>query len=379
MDTLSTPYGKYNLQRLPVIKNNTLRAWDAADELILKHIHEQRLITAKHKILLVNDQFGALSISLNNYSIQNWSDSYQSHLATQQNLLLNQLTGTINYIPSTDEPAGLIDLVIIKIPKTLALLHDQLIKLKNHIRPDTTIIAAGMVKHIHTSTLKHFETVIGTTTTSLSTKKARLIFPQFTNNKKMESRNSINPSFPISFYDKTWDLQLSNHANVFAKEKLDVGARFMLDQFKNLPKSKYIIDLGCGNGVLGIIAQRQQPESQVTFVDESYMAIDSTKTNYQTIFQHNQADFLVSDTLSNFKQKKVDLILCNPPFHQQYAIGDHLAWEMFKQSRENLETGGKLWIVGNRHLNYHIKLKRLFGNYQNIAANKKFVVLAAKR
>ena len=36
-------------------------------------------------------------------------------------------------------------------------------------------------------------------------------------------------------------------------------------------------------------------------------------------------------------------VLCNPPFHQRQAVS------------------GKLRIVGNRHLGYHIKLTRLFG------------------
>ncbi|MEW8020449.1 MAG: methyltransferase [Candidatus Sedimenticola endophacoides] len=36
-------------------------------------------------------------------------------------------------------------------------------------------------------------------------------------------------------------------------------------------------------------------------------------------------------------------------------------------------------MVGNRHLNYHVKLKRLFGNLRQVAANPKFVVLEAIR
>ena len=73
----------------------------------------------------------------------------------------------------------------------------------------------------------------------------------------------------------------------------------------------------------------------------------------------------------------IDLILCNPPFHQSNTVGDQIAWQMFKQSNKALKQGGKLWIVGNRHLSYHVKLKRLFGNCRTIASNKKFVILEA--
>lgn len=416
MKSISSPFGAYTLQRLPVrkkLKNDSLRAWDAADELLLNHVNEHGLLASGQSTLLVNDQFGALSVSLiKNCSIQNWSDSYQSHLAAQHNLKLNQLADTICYLPSTQMPSDSCDVVVIKIPKTLALLEDQLIKLRTCITKDTTIIAAGMVKHIHTSTLKLFEKIIGTTKTSLATKKARLVFAKFeTDNKDVDKKDSASvyykKTYPKIFYDLTWDIHLSNHANVFGKDKLDIGARFMLEQLKKAPESQHILDLGCGNGVLGIIAQRLQSNSKLTFVDESYMAIDSARTNYQTACEDKHAEFLVSDGFSKFdtlqderrkgskgenvdkdgirgkeannNKTNFDLILCNPPFHQQHAIGDHIAWELFKQSREYLCVNGEFWVVGNRHLNYHIKMKRLFGNCKNIAGNKKFVVLASKK
>jgi len=35
--------------------------------------------------------------------------------------------------------------------------------------------------------------------------------------------------------------------------------------------------------------------------------------------------------------------------------------------------------VGNRHLNYHVKMKRVFGNAELVASNKKFVVLRSRK
>jgi 16S rRNA (guanine1207-N2)-methyltransferase len=52
---------------------------------------------------------------------------------------------------------------------------------------------------------------------------------------------------------------------------------------------------------------------------------------------------------------------------------------MFADSRRSLRRGGELWVVGNRHLGYHAKLKRLFGNCEVVASNTKFVVLRAVR
>ncbi|MNC58158.1 Ribosomal RNA large subunit methyltransferase G [compost metagenome] len=52
---------------------------------------------------------------------------------------------------------------------------------------------------------------------------------------------------------------------------------------------------------------------------------------------------------------------------------------MFKQAHAALRHGGELWIVGNRHLGYHTKLKRLFREVEQVAATPKFVILKARK
>ena len=91
----------------------------------------------------------------------------------------------------------------------------------------------------------------------------------------------------------------------------------------------------------------------------------------------NQCQFHLNDCLTNVASNSVDLILCNPPFHQHTATTDHIAWQMFKDSHRVLKKGGELRIIGNRQLAYHIKLKRLFGNETLIASNDKFVTQSA--
>ncbi|MFQ3322317.1 MAG: 23S rRNA (guanine1835-N2)-methyltransferase [Pseudomonadales bacterium] len=124
------------------------------------------------------------------------------------------------------------------------------------------------------------------------------------------------------------------------------------------------------------MAKKSLPECKVTFIDESYMALDSAKTNYiAAIANDSDASFVIADSLTGLALDKPDLILCNPPFHQHNTVGDHIAWRMISQSYKALKRGGKLWVIGNRQLSYHSKIERLFGNCETIAANKKFVVL----
>ncbi|MCF6189855.1 MAG: methyltransferase [Cocleimonas sp.] len=390
---LITQSGEFLLERLPKTDKGDLRAWDAADELLLSTVFESHLSNPPEHtppllhdvkvggcaLLIINDNFGALSVALHQYTTHSWSDSYLSHLATQQNFNANQLDAKHLSIPSSENLNHTYDLVIIKIPKTLGLLEDQLCRLKPHIHADTIVIAAAMSKHIHTSTLKIFEKFIGTTTTSRATKKARLIFAKNDNPQAHQS------PYPKTITDDAPSLEKSltliNHANVFAKDKLDIGTRVLIEQLKRCPAANHIVDLGCGNGALGIMAGRLQPQAKISFIDESYSAIASAKESYQLDNKEKtgSAHFYNSDCFNQFTEEDVDLILCNPPFHQNHSIGDHIAWEMFKQSHEKLQAGGEMWVVGNRHLAYHVKLKKLFGNCKTIASNKKFVVLVARK
>ena len=118
------------------------------------------------------------------------------------------------------------------------------------------------------------------------------------------------------------------------------------------------------------------PDSRITCVDESYMAVESARLTLK--MNQVESDKYVckaNNSLQNFTPNSVDLILCNPPFHQQHVVGDAIAWSMFRDSAKTLRRGGELWIVGNRHLGYHLKLNKLFGNFKVIASNKKFVVI----
>jgi 16S rRNA G1207 methylase RsmC len=86
----------------------------------------------------------------------------------------------VDWVESTQVPEANapFDLVLIKVPKTLALLEYQLSVLREICAPETVFIGGGMVKTIHTSTLKLFEKYLGATTSSRAVKKARLIFSQ---------------------------------------------------------------------------------------------------------------------------------------------------------------------------------------------------------
>ncbi|MCF7965960.1 MAG: methyltransferase [Methylobacter tundripaludum] len=375
---LTVAQGEFELNRLPKRPRELLRAWDAADEYLLDTVAEQLPLpdgpATGARILILNDSFGALSVALSAYRPYAMSDSYLSQQATRLNLAVNNLPEhSVSLLNSLESPEGVFDLVLIKAPKTLALLEDELIRLHPHLTPASRVIVAGMIKTLPPSVWKLLERLVGPTTTSLAKKKARLVFAS------PDAELIIPPSpYPLCYRLENTELLISNHANVFSRDSLDIGTRFFLQHLPSRQDACDIIDLGCGNGLVGLIAAERCPLATVHFVDESFMAVSSAKDNFQRTFgEQRQATFRVGDGLIGVESESADLILCNPPFHQQNTVGDQIAAGLFKQSKRVLRKGGELWVIGNRHLDYHSYLGRLFGAHSIIAANSKFVIVKA--
>ena len=372
------------LERFPLGQvNRSLQAWDAADEYIINYLNSDfddiKLSDSPKNIVIYNDAFGALTCNLSEHNVYCVNDSYISQQGIKLNIEKSSInTNNINYLTSTDELPKNIDLILYKIPKTKSFLIDQLIQINNTFSETTVFIAADRAKEIHSSTLKLFEKYLGATKTSLAVKKARLVFSQIDHKTQTKSPFPTIWEMP-SVQNKEKNFTISNYSNVYSREKLDIGGRYFIENLPLVPTGSTVVDLGCGNGVIGLSVLDQQPECKIHFYDESFMAIKSAENNIVANFPNlaENCTFNVNDCLSNVESNSVDIVLCNPPFHQQTATTDHIAWQMFKDSYRVLKKGGELRIIGNRQLAYHIKLQRIFGNEKLIASNDKFVTTAA--
>lgn len=374
MPLFSTPFAQLDLIRQPDQANDPLQAFDAADEYLLNHLHQQGL-AADARVLLLNDGFGALACALAPHCrVTSSGDSFLGALALQKNLTRNDLPAdSVTLIPASAPLAGPFDWVLIRVPKTLALLEEQLIRLHGQLAPGARVVAAGMIKHLPRAAGELLEQYIGPLQASLAVKKARLL------SATPEQRPVPVSPYPTRYRLDKPALELVNHANVFCREGLDIGTRAFLPHLPKALGALRVADLGCGNGVLGISYALSNPQAQMTLVDESFMAVQSAQENWQAALGERSVSIRAGDGLAEQAADSLDLVLCNPPFHQQQVVGDFLAWRMFQQARAALVTGGELWIVGNRHLGYHAKLKRLFRGVEQVAATPKFVILRASK
>lgn len=112
------------------------------------------------------------------------------------------------------------------------------------------------------------------------------------------------------------------------------------------------------------------------FADESHMAINSVQQNVEINANEliNVCTFSQDDCLSQQPDNSADLILCNPPFHQQNTITTHITEQMIKQSAMVLKSNGVILLVANKHLAYQKMLKDTFGGFTVLSSNSKFVI-----
>ncbi len=351
------------MKRYPLRPNETLQGWDSADELLLAHV--QNLKLSRERVLIINDQFGALSTGLQDLNVTTFTDSFISKMAIGLNS-----AGLILPIHHFSSFTGIYDYVLIQLPKNMSYFEDILCHLTKHLSSQSKIICTSMVKHLAPVSFELLNKYIGPTTTSLAQKKARLIFADFI-------KEAVNSPYPLQVKMDSFPLPFTNGSNLFSREKLDIGTRFFLEHLPAGPYQK-ILDLGCANGIIGIRAKELNPKASIVFSDESAMAIESAQTNYKKYFE-DEAIFCWTNCFENQNENSLDLVLCNPPFHQQTTVGDFIAIQMFQDAFSALKKGGCIRVVGNSHLAYQVKLKKIFGNSKILATNSKFMIVEAMK
>ena len=135
------------------------------------------------------------------------------------------------------------------------------------------------------------------------------------------------------------ELTLISDRGVFSHGRLDDGTLRLLKKME-LPDSGDFLDLGCGYGVIGLVAAKLRPDARVTMVDINERATKLAAANARANGITN-IEVLTGDAPQVLGEQRFDVVLCNPPIR----VGKPKLYELIADAAERLHPGGVLWMV----------------------------------
>lgn len=358
----------------PGIEASKLRAWDAADELLLDEAVKR--LDPENRVLVIDDAFGALTLGLADCFPVSVVDSATLNHSLKVNARLNSVLPTPSE-PSSwlNPPAGPFDLIVMRIPRQAEYLAWLLRWVNGQLAENGCLLAGGMIKHLPERSVDVFSAAVSTEAVLPARKKARVVVCR----RGSETLENW-PSTWKGYEQEGLPARVEAMPAVFSRDRLDIGTRELLPlvrpAVRALEPDARVLDLACGNGVLGLTALAGRADIAVEFSDVSSQAIASVRHNLKRSGYLERAHLHHSDGLPS-DCGEYQLILLNPPFHEGGVVGDHIALRLFKDAAEHLAEGGRVLMVGNRHLGYHRTLKRYFRTVEQRAASPRFVVFEA--
>lgn len=167
------------------------------------------------------------------------------------------------------------------------------------------------------------------------------------------------------------ELKFFTYPGVFSYRKPDTGTLLL---GRNLPDSKpgKILDIGCGCGILSIIASFKYPAAEIHGIDIDPRAVALSELNFEF---SDRLSAWGSNLFERVMDRDYDLIITNIPAKPTKEVHT----ELIEQSFNHMRNGGKIYIVAAGRLKKYLirLLDKTYGNSDTIGRNKTHTVVAA--
>ena len=168
-------------------------------------------------------------------------------------------------------------------------------------------------------------------------------------------------------------VSLETRPGLFSPEHVDRGTLAMLSHVK-IASGMRIMDLGCGCGVVGIVAAKIAGEENVFMSDADPMAVETARRNAERN-SVGGVQICVSDGFKSVDASGFDLILSNPPYQTDFSVAKGFIEKGFNR----LKIGGKLYMVTKRRAWYKNKMISVFGGVEIRETDGYYVFIAERR
>jgi len=143
----------------------------------------------------------------------------------------------------------------------------------------------------------------------------------------------------VKINDKSFTFFTDN--GIFSKKGLDFGSRSLLNSLLKEPISGNGLDVGCGNGAIGIILSSFF-HIQMDMIDVNKRALHLAARNVKEQKLEN-INIFESNVYENVT-KKYDFIVTNPPIR----AGKEIVYKILFLAKDYLKKNGVLYFVVNK-------------------------------
>lgn len=180
-------------------------------------------------------------------------------------------------------------------------------------------------------------------------------------------------SVTASFHGRT--LVFLTDAGVFSRGAIDRGTELLAKSI-GLHPGAHVLDLGCGYGVLGIVAAALAPNGRVVMTDTNERAVQLAQRNlHANAMPH--VDVRLGAFYDPVAGERFDMIVTNPPIR----AGKHVVFRIIEEAPAHLRHRGSLWMVartrqGARSL--AARMVEVFGGCETVARGSGYRVLRSR-
>jgi len=163
-------------------------------------------------------------------------------------------------------------------------------------------------------------------------------------------------------------------SGVFSKDKVDAGTLILAESMK-IGKESKVLDIGCGIGILGVVAAKVYG-SDIVMCDLNKRAVLLAKKNAE--LNKVDAKILQSDLYEKITDNDFDVILSNPPQN----AGKEVCFRIIEEAKNHLKQNGALQLVARHNKGGKMlsgKMKEVFGNADVLSKKSGYWVYCSRK